>query len=97
MLEFDPNSDVRRAVLISIAISTKTLPTVLARTRDTKDVIRQATYQLLAEKVHMRALSIAQRVMILERGLKDRAGSFILHLIESCVACHYPSKHFFEV
>jgi condensin complex subunit 3 len=74
MLECDPNADVRRAVLVSISITNRTLPSVLERTRDTKEAVRQATYELLADKVHMKALSIAQRVTLLERGLNDRSG-----------------------
>ena len=31
--------------------------------------------KVLAEKVHMRALSIAQRVMLLQQGLNDRSGN----------------------
>lgn len=31
-------------------------------------------FKVLAEKVHMRALSIAQRVLLLQQGLSDRSG-----------------------
>lgn len=31
-------------------------------------------FKVLAEKVHMRALSIAQRVKLLQQGLNDRSG-----------------------
>ena len=31
--------------------------------------------KVLAERVHMRALSIAQRVMLLQQGLNDRSGN----------------------
>lgn len=74
MLENDPNVDIRRAVLSSITITTRTLPSILERSRDTKEAVRQATYEVLADKVHIKALSIAQRVSLLERGLSDRSG-----------------------
>lgn len=31
-------------------------------------------FKVLAEKVHMRALTIAQRVKLLQQGLNDRSG-----------------------
>lgn len=37
----DPNSDVRRAVLTSIAITFQTLPDILERTRDVRDLVRR--------------------------------------------------------
>ena len=37
-------------------------------------------FQVLAEKVHVKALSIAQRVTLLEQGLHDSSGSVcVLH------------------
>ncbi|NWI92815.1 CND3 protein, partial [Pitta sordida] len=73
LLQSDLNSDVRRAVLSCIAPSARTLPAILSRTMDVKEAIRKLAYEVLAEKVHMKALSIAQRVKLLERGLKDRS------------------------
>lgn len=35
--------------------------------------------KVLAEKVHMRALSIAQRVMLLQQGLNDRSGNLNIY------------------
>uniref|UniRef100_A0A3Q2YK40 Non-SMC condensin I complex, subunit G n=1 Tax=Hippocampus comes TaxID=109280 RepID=A0A3Q2YK40_HIPCM len=71
ILENDTNAEVRRAVLSCIAISPCTLPRVLKRTRDVKENVRKLAYQVLADKVHVRALSIAQRVSLLEQGLHD--------------------------
>ncbi|KAK2500118.1 hypothetical protein MC885_006452 [Smutsia gigantea] len=62
LIENDSNPEVRRAVLSCIAPSAKTLPRIVGRTKD-----------VLAEKVHMRAMSIAQRVMLLQQGLNDRS------------------------
>ncbi|XP_064631068.1 condensin complex subunit 3-like isoform X2 [Lineus longissimus] len=73
LLAFDPNADVRRAILSTIAASKKTLPGILERARDVKDVIRKQAYQVIAENIHMKSLSIAQRVKLLKDGLNDRA------------------------
>ncbi|XP_053433542.1 condensin complex subunit 3 [Nycticebus coucang] len=73
LIENDSNPEVRRAVLSCIAPSAKTLPKIVGRTRDVKEAVRKLAYQVLAEKFHMRALSIAQRVMLLQQGLNDRS------------------------
>ncbi|XP_022086528.1 condensin complex subunit 3-like isoform X2 [Acanthaster planci] len=73
LIEHDVNYEVRRAVLLSISMSTRTLPKILDRTRDVKDTIRKAAFQVLAEKVHIKALTIAQRVQLLQDGLTDRS------------------------
>jgi len=74
-LETDTNSDVRKAVLSSVALSRKTLPYILGRIRDVKDVNRKTTFLTLSEKVSIRALTIAQRINVLTNGLKDRSES----------------------
>ncbi|KAJ3594231.1 hypothetical protein NHX12_006562 [Muraenolepis orangiensis] len=71
ILENDANAEVRRAVLSCIAMSPHTLPKVLKRTRDIKEAVRKLAYQVLADKVHIKALSIAQRVNLLQQGLHD--------------------------
>ena len=76
LLGCDPNQDVRRAVLSCIAASTKTLPAILERTRDTKDSVRKLAYQVIAEKIHIKAFTIAQRERLLQEGLSDREGEF---------------------
>ncbi|NXQ53528.1 CND3 protein, partial [Anthoscopus minutus] len=73
LLENDSNSDVRRAVLSCIAPSERTLPVIVGRTMDVKEAVRKLAYEVLAEKVHMRALTIAQRVKLLQQGLHDRS------------------------
>ncbi|NXP04490.1 CND3 protein, partial [Thinocorus orbignyianus] len=73
LLENDSNSEVRRAVLSCIAPSARTLPKIVGRTMDVREAVRKLAYEVLAEKVHMRALSIAQRVKLLQQGLNDRS------------------------
>ncbi|XP_045690451.1 condensin complex subunit 3 [Phyllostomus hastatus] len=73
MIENDSNPEVRRAVLSCIVPSAKTLSKIVGRTRDVKVAVRKQAYQVLAEKVHMRTMSIAQRVMLLQQGLNDRS------------------------
>ncbi|XP_037327621.2 condensin complex subunit 3 [Pungitius pungitius] len=75
ILENDANAEVRRAVLSCIAMSPRTLPKVLKRTRDIKESVRKLAYQVLAEKVHIKALTIAQRVGLLQQGLHDTSES----------------------
>ncbi|XP_075050811.1 condensin complex subunit 3 [Mixophyes fleayi] len=73
LLENDLNAEVRRAVLSCIAPSARTLPKIVGRTMDVKETVRKLAYQVLAEKVHIRALTIAQRVKLLQQGLNDRS------------------------
>ncbi|XP_024429648.2 condensin complex subunit 3 isoform X2 [Desmodus rotundus] len=73
MIENDSNPEVRRAVLSCIVPSAKTLSKIVGRTRDVKVAVRKQAYQVLAEKVHIRTMSIAQRVMLLQQGLNDRS------------------------
>ncbi|XP_009068002.1 PREDICTED: condensin complex subunit 3-like, partial [Acanthisitta chloris] len=75
LLENDLNSEVRRAVLSCIAPSARTLPVIVGRIMDVKEGVRKLAYGVLAEKVHIRALSIAQRVKLLQQGLNDRSGA----------------------
>ncbi|XP_077333854.1 condensin complex subunit 3 [Lithobates pipiens] len=73
LLENDLNAEVRRAVLSCIAPSASTLPKIVGRTMDVKEQVRKLAYEVLADKVHLRALSIAQRVKLLQQGLNDRS------------------------
>ncbi|KAK7929251.1 hypothetical protein WMY93_005646 [Mugilogobius chulae] len=71
IIDNDSNAEVRRAVLSCIAMSPSTLPKVLKRTRDIKENVRKLAFQVLADKVHIKALTIAQRVSLLQEGLHD--------------------------
>ncbi len=46
LMKFDGSYEVRRAVLINITMSTKTVPQILELTHDVKDVIRKTAYQV---------------------------------------------------
>jgi condensin complex subunit 3 len=81
-------SDVRRAALLHIPVLVTTLPAILLRTRDTDATIRKLVYSAVLEPnvmqsddsikamgvTHPRALSIAQRELIVRNGLGDREG-----------------------
>ncbi|XP_053712773.1 condensin complex subunit 3-like [Synchiropus splendidus] len=84
ILENDSNAEVRRAVLSCIAMSPCTLPKVIKRTRDVKENVRKLAYQVLAEKVHIKALSIAQRVSLLQHGLHDTSEA-VRDMVCSCL------------
>lgn len=73
LLGCDPSPEVRRAVLSAIAATKKTLPSILERTKDVKSVVRKFAYNVIAEKIDIRALTIAQRVSLLKNGLNDRS------------------------
>ncbi|XP_036444772.1 condensin complex subunit 3 isoform X3 [Colossoma macropomum] len=84
LLENDSNAEVRRAVLSCIAPSAFTLSKIFKRTRDIKEKVRKLAYQVLAEKVHIRALTIAQRVSLLQHGLNDSAES-VKEVVKVCL------------
>ena len=68
---------MRRAVVLNIAVATHTLPAVLARMRDANAQVRRAAYETVAAKVHMRVLTIAQRLRLLTDGLRDQSGESV--------------------
>ncbi|XP_071476753.1 condensin complex subunit 3-like [Diadema antillarum] len=73
LMEKDVNFEVRRTVLSCIAPAGQTLSAILQRTRDIKDSVRKMAFLVLAEKVHIRALSISKRVKVLQAGLTDHS------------------------
>jgi len=89
MLEYDLNADVRRAVLTSVAATTRTVGVILERTRDVKDVVRRLAYRVIAEKIHVRALTIAQRVRLLRQGLNDRIGNVTVWIALCRIFCGF--------
>jgi len=72
-LAHDPNNIVRRTIVRCIGATKLTLPHVLERTRDTDEHVRRAAYKFIAEKVHIKSLTIGQREGVLKRGLGDRS------------------------
>lgn len=72
LMTCDPNPEVRKTIVTHIALCRLTLSAVLERTRDVKDTVRQAAFTVIADKVPIKALSISQRVQLLQQGLNDR-------------------------
>lgn len=83
-------SDVRRAALVNLPPNPQTLTALLGRSRDVEPSIRKLVYTNVLEKyclptdrgpastvgfTHPRALTIAQREMIVRNGLGDREES----------------------
>ncbi|PCH39141.1 hypothetical protein WOLCODRAFT_110578 [Wolfiporia cocos MD-104 SS10] len=83
-LAHDTAADVRRAALANTPLTAQTLPAILARTRDTDPVVRRLVYSHVLEPhcvnesparigfTHPRALTIAQRELLVRNGLGDR-------------------------
>ncbi|KII87700.1 hypothetical protein PLICRDRAFT_30295 [Plicaturopsis crispa FD-325 SS-3] len=84
-LASDPAPDVRRAALLNVPPSPSTLSSILERTRDTDTTLRRLVYTAVLEPnallqnaigpTHPRALTIAQRELIVRNGLGDREAS----------------------
>lgn len=75
LLRCDESAEVRSAVLSCITLSTRTLPEVIKRVRDIKESVRKLAYQVLAQKVSIRALTCARRLYLIEQGLLDQSES----------------------
>ena len=71
-LAHDPNNIVRRTIVRCIGATKLTLKHILERTMDIDEHVRRAAYKFLAEKVHIKSLTIFQREGVLKRGLGDR-------------------------
>jgi len=72
MLTTEENKDVRAAAFDHIAITKRTLPYLLDMTRDKAPSIRKQAYEIFAQRVGMKQLTIAQRLLLIKRGLGDR-------------------------
>ncbi|KII87912.1 hypothetical protein PLICRDRAFT_112070 [Plicaturopsis crispa FD-325 SS-3] len=70
----DPAPDVRRSALLHAPLTPSTLPILLTRTRDTDALTRKLVYTgiLLSRIEHPRHLTIAQRELVVQDGLRDR-------------------------
>lgn len=75
LLNCDDSPEVRSAVLSCITLSTRTLPDVLRRVRDEKESVRKLAYQVLAQKVSIRALTCSRRLHLIQQGLHDQTES----------------------
>ena len=71
-LSCDPSPVVRRTIVKCIGASRTTLPYVVRRTVDVDDGVRRAAYKFMADKIHIKSLTISQREEIIMRGLTDR-------------------------
>ena len=72
-LAHDPNNVVRRTIVRCIGATRLTLPYILERTRNTDEHVRRAAYKFLAEKGHIKSVTIGQREGVLGRGLGERS------------------------
>lgn len=73
VLQNDTNADVRRALLLNLPITPKTLPYLLERARDRDGPTRRALYsRLLPSLGDFRHLSLSMREKLLRWGLRDR-------------------------
>jgi condensin complex subunit 3 len=73
VLQNDTNAEVRRALLINLPATPKTLPYLLERARDRDGPTRRALYaKLLPRLGDFRHLSLSMREKLLRWGLRDR-------------------------
>lgn len=72
-MEHDSNFEVRRCIVLHILITQTTLPAMIARTKDTKDIVRRCAFLILSEKCSIRHLTIKQRIQLLSDGLRDHS------------------------
>jgi condensin complex subunit 3 len=63
---------VRRTVVRCIGATRLTLPHILKRTKDVDESVRKAAFKFIADKIHIKSLTIAQREQVIQRGLSDR-------------------------
>ena len=73
LLTDDSSPDVRRAVLAHIFVCADNIELVIGRTKDVKDTVRRTALEVLAQRVSIRSLTIAQRRQLLKHGLADRS------------------------
>lgn len=78
LLQHDPSSEVRRAVLLNLEQTRITLPYILERARDTDSVNRRMVYsRCLKQLGSFKYLSIKKREKLLSWGLQDRDESVV--------------------
>ena len=85
----DPSPMVRRAIVRCIGATRVTLPHVLKRTLDVDEKVRKAAYKFIADKVHIKSLTISRREEIVRRGLTDRNEN-----VRNVVAKDLGKRHF---
>ena len=97
----DPSAFVRKAIVRCIGATKITLPHVLKRTLDVDENVRKAAYKFIADKVHIRSLTIARREEIIRRGLTDRnenvrkvVAKHLGNFFKKCASCTILYFHF---
>ncbi|PFX25708.1 condensin complex subunit 3-like [Stylophora pistillata] len=73
LMSNDSSVEVRRTVLLNVALTSQTLEGIIGRTQDMTESVRKLAYRTLAEKVNIKSFTIAQRVQLLSNGLHDRS------------------------
>ena len=56
----------------AIAVNSMSLLPIIERTRDTNPGVRRAAYEVLVEKISIRAMKISYRMKVLESGLREK-------------------------
>ena len=84
LINSDPNWQVRVECLKCVAPTKRSLQAMIARTTDVNEVVRKTAFHIIAEKVSVKALTISQRLSLLENGFADRSSesqiSFSIYL-----------------
>ncbi|KAG4093922.1 hypothetical protein H8356DRAFT_1696136 [Neocallimastix lanati (nom. inval.)] len=72
MIQYDPNPDVRKAIMCNLDISEETLPYIIERARDIDTSIRRCFFLTTMRNINIDTLNMDQREKILGWGLFDR-------------------------
>ncbi|OUC46520.1 hypothetical protein D917_01593 [Trichinella nativa] len=79
LMKRDRMIEIRCQALKNIAVTKRTLPDLLERTRDRHPVMRMLAFKFIVKSIPPKFLTIKQRVLILEQGLNDTIdGLFVL-------------------
>lgn len=69
-MKTDGVAEVRRAAVKAIAVNSKSLHPIIERARDTNAAVRRAAFEVLVEKISIRAMKISHRMKLLDSGLR---------------------------
>ncbi|VEL29383.1 unnamed protein product [Protopolystoma xenopodis] len=69
----DTSPEGRRAALVAMILTTRTLPVVFERHRDVADNVRKTVFTIFTARSVLRPLTIAKRIQLLQFGLTDRS------------------------
>ncbi|XP_065848887.1 uncharacterized protein [Euphorbia lathyris] len=75
VLPLEQNTEVRKAIVLSLPPSNATSLAIINHTMDVSESVRKAAYCVLADKFPLQSLSIKLRTEILQRGLADRSAA----------------------